>query len=174
MDIQKTEKTALLVIDAQKGLFEKNTPIFCAEQFLENILELIKRAHLAETPVIFIQHEDPKYLVKGSNSWALHARLKPQPHDWFVEKSHGNAFKAADLDPLLKSLGVKRVVVAGLVTHGCVKSTCLGGLDVGFQVVLAGDAHSSYSKEAGEMIRKWNVLLAEKRVLVKDTCDITF
>ena len=40
----KPTKLALLVIDVQKGLFEKSIPIYQAETFLENLKTLIDRA----------------------------------------------------------------------------------------------------------------------------------
>jgi nicotinamidase-related amidase len=61
--------TALLIIDVQKGLFEKSTPIFEAEQVLTNINTLMKNARQAGIPVIFIQHSNDKLLVKGSDAW---------------------------------------------------------------------------------------------------------
>lgn len=61
----------------------------------------------------------------------------------------------------LADRGVGRVVVTGLVTHGCVKATCLGGLELGYEVVLAKDGHSSYSKEAARLIEEWNRKLGE-------------
>ena len=42
---------ALLVIDVQKELFEKSTPIYAADQLLENICALIDQAHSAQVPV---------------------------------------------------------------------------------------------------------------------------
>ena len=63
------DNTALLVIDVQMGLFEKSTPIYKAEQVLENINTLMKNARRAGVPVIFIQHSNDKLLVKGSDAW---------------------------------------------------------------------------------------------------------
>ena len=48
------------------------------------------------------------------------------------------------------------MIVTGLVTHGCVKATCLGALALGYAVTLAADGHSSYSKEAAPLIEEWN------------------
>jgi len=61
-----------------------------------------------------------------------------------------------------------------MVTHGCVKSTCLGALELGYQAVLAGDAHSSYNVDAAAMIAKWNRQLAEQGVAVMDSAQISF
>jgi nicotinamidase-related amidase len=54
-------ETALLVIDVQKGLFEKTTPIYRAKQVLENINTLINKARQENVPVVFIQHSNNKY-----------------------------------------------------------------------------------------------------------------
>ena len=168
------QKCALLIIDVQRELFEKSTPVYQAEKLMENILGLVDRAHQAQAPVIYIQHNSKNYLVKGSESWQLHPKLSPKPEDGQVSKEHGNAFEKTDLGELLAARGVGRVVAAGLVTHGCVKSTCLGALELGYQVVLAGDAHSSYNADAPAMITKWNQQLAEQGVQVKDSAQISF
>ena len=113
-------------------------------------------------------------MIKGSDYWQLHPSLIPLSEDWQVFKEHGNAFEETNLCEILKSHGIGRIVVCGLVTHGCVKSTCLGGLEEGFQVILAGNAHSSFSGEAAAMIVKWNKALAENGVIVKDPSEIRF
>ena len=151
----------------QRELFEKSTPVYQADKLIANILDLVERAHQVQAPVIFIQHSAKNYLVKGSESWQLHPKLAPKPEDGQVFKEHGNAFQMTNLDQLLAAHGVGRVVAAGLVTHGCVNSTCLGALELGYQVVLAADAHSSYNADAADMIIKWNQQLAAQGVEIK-------
>jgi hypothetical protein len=41
-------------------------------------------------------------------------------------------------------------------------------------VVLAGDAHSNYSKDAAAIIAKWNKTLADKGALVQNAAEIMF
>jgi nicotinamidase-related amidase len=168
------QKSVLLVIDVQREMFEQKTPIYQAELLLENILTLIDKAHAAHAPVIYIQHNAEDFLIKGSEGWHLHPKLDPQPDDWKIFKEHSSAFEEAELGELLTSLGVGRLVIVGLVTHGCVKNNCLGGLKVGYHVVLAGDAHSSYSKDAQALIDKWNTTLAAQGVVVMKTAEINF
>jgi len=165
---------ALLIIDVQNGLFKKSTPIYQADNLIQNILTLVEKAHQSGALIVYIQHNDDKYLIKDSLNWQLHPRLQPKPQDLHVFKEHGNAFEQTDLGDLLAAAKVGRIVIAGLVTHGCVKSTCLGGLEEGYQVVLAGDAHSSFSKAAPVLIDKWNKLLAEKGVMVQTESEISF
>lgn len=168
------QKSALLIIDVQRGLFARDMPVYQADALLANILDLVDRAHHADVPVVYIQHCNEKTLIKGSVSWKLHPVLHLEPGDWRIEKQNGNAFQETELNEKLASHGIGQVVAAGLVTHGCVKNTCLGGLEEGFQVVLAGDAHSNFSKDAFRLIRKWNKLLSEKGVVVQDTANVHF
>ncbi|MFN2304118.1 MAG: cysteine hydrolase family protein, partial [Anaerolineales bacterium] len=138
------------------------------------ILELVDRAHQVGLPVIYIQHCDQNFLIKGSQEWQLHPDLAPENKDWRVYKENSNAFKGTKLAEILASQGVGRVIATGLVTHGCVKNTCLGALQEGYEVALASDAHSNFSKDARAIIDKWNTQLAEKGASVQKTTDITF
>jgi len=165
---------ALLVIDVQQGLFKKSTPIYKADELLENINTLVGRAHGSEVPVFYIQHSDARNLVKGSADWQLHAQLQHQHKDYIIHKQHGNAFEDTRLEEMLRSLHVDTVVVTGLVTHGCVKATCLGARELGFNVILVQDGHSSFSKDAADLIEKWHEKLRAKQVEVRPTSEIMF
>jgi len=44
--------TALLIIDVQRDLFEKSTPVYRGDLVLKNINTLVDRAHAANTTVI--------------------------------------------------------------------------------------------------------------------------
>jgi nicotinamidase-related amidase len=168
------QATALLVVDVQQGLFRKSTPIYRAAPLLDAIQGLIARAHAAGAPVIYIQHASDKVLPFGSADWQLHPQLQPGAEDLIVHKQHGNAFEDTRLDEVLAARGVGRVVVTGLVTHGCVKATCLGALERGYAAVLAEDAHSSFSKDAGQLIQEWNRKLAAAGAGVAPAAEIAF
>lgn len=165
---------ALLVIDVQQGLFKKSTPIYKADELLENITTLVGRAHESDVPVFYIQHSDARNLVKGSADWQLHAQLQPQHEDYIIHKQHGNAFEDTPLEETLRSLHIDTVVVTGLVTHGCVKATCLGARELGYNVILVQDGHSSFSKDAADLIEKWHKNLSARQVEVRPTATITF
>ena len=168
------QKSALLVIDVQNDLFDKSTPVYKSEELLVNINVLVEKAHLAGVPVVYIQHCGKKQLQKGTKGWQLHPELHPKPEDWRVTKENSNSFEETDLAGRLTSHGIDHVVATGLVTHGCVKNTCLGGLKEGFKVTLAADAHSNFSKDALRMIEKRHEVLPEKGVKVVKSEDICF
>ncbi len=148
--------TALLVIDVQWGLFRQKTPIYGAEQLLKNIHTLAKKAHQAGAPVVYIQHSSDKHLVLDSPAWQLHPRLNPLPGDLHIDKLQGDAFEET---PLLAELE---------------KLQALGALARGYRVVLAGDTHSSYSKDAAKLIAQWNGTLAEAGAVVRTASEIEF
>jgi len=166
--------TALLIIDVQRGLFRQKTPIYQAEQLLDNIHTLARKAHHAGAPVVYVQHSADRQLVLGSPDWQLHHRLSPLPDDLLLDKLHGDAFQATPLLEMLEARLVGTVVTCGLVTHGCVRATSLGALGLGYQVILAGDAHSSYSKDAPKLIQQWNAKLAEAGAVVMAAGEIEF
>ena len=39
-------------------------------------------------------------------------------------------------------MGVKKLIITGLLTHGCVKGACLDAKKLGYEVVLVEDGHS--------------------------------
>jgi len=166
--------SALLIIDVQQAMFKKSAPVYQSERMLANILSLAAKAREAGSPVVWVQHGDARDLVPDTPGWQLHPALAPQEADLKLRKQKSNAFECTGLRGMLEQRGVNSVVVCGMVTHGCVKNTCLGALEEGWQVTLAADAHSSYSKDAAAMIEKWNAALAEAGVSVVESALISF
>lgn len=166
--------TGLLVIDVQKGMFNKKIPVYKGQEVVGNINALIGKAHAAGAPVFIIQHAGDKVFAEGTEDWQLYPDLRYSPEDVIVAKHKPDAFLGTSLQEHLKSRGVTRVVTAGFVTHGCVRATSLGARSLGYQVVLAHDAHSSYSKDAADLIEKVGAALAEAGVELVPTSQITF
>ena len=172
--VEDQKEMALLIIDVQRGLFERSTPIYKADALLKNIGALVDGAHRAGAPVFYVQHSDKRALVKGSDEWQLHPDLHPLDTDHIVHKLHGNAFEDTNLGRELRARNIGSLVVAGLVTHGCVRATCLGAKELGYRVILAQDGHSNFSKQAAKLVEEWNQKLSEKMIELKSTREIDF
>jgi nicotinamidase-related amidase len=69
---------------------------------------------------------------------------------------------------------VTTLIVTGLVTHGCVRATCIGAQELGYNVILVQDGHSSFSKQATKLIEEWNQKLSAKQIELRSTLEITF
>lgn len=74
----------------------------------------------------------------------------------------------------LNSRNIDTLVVMGLVTHGCVRATCTGAKNLGYRVILVKDGHSSYSKQAAQLIEEWNQKLSNDNVELKLAAEIGF
>lgn len=158
------ENVALLVIDVQKGLFHRAHPIYKAEELLENINNLVGRSHENGVPVYYIQHANKSSLIEGSEVWELHPEIQPTDGDVIIHKRYGSAFQDIPQGEDLTEKGVGKIVITGLVTHGCVRATCLDALRLGYQVILVEDGHSNFNKSATKYIKKWNKNLQRKGV----------
>lgn len=167
-------KSVLLVIDVQQGLFEDPSPIYQAEEVLKKINLLAAAAHEKKTPVIYIQHENDTFLKKGTREWQFHNQIQPQEDDFLIAKLFRNAFEQTALHQLLQDHQIDTIIASGLVTHGCVQATCLGGLELGYKVILAKDAHSNSSQTATKIIKKWHAKLADAGVELLETSKINF
>jgi len=138
---------ALLVIDVQQGLFAPEPRPFEADAVMQRINELARSARQAGRPVVFIQHERADSpLSFQSPGWQLAAGLETAAGDLFVRKTTPDSFLNTDLQALLESRGVKQVVITGYACEFCVDTTTRRAAALGYEVVLAADAHTTHDK----------------------------
>lgn len=147
-------KTALLVIDVQRALFTRPNPIYKANQLIEAINLIVDRSHLFGVKVIYVQHSNQSFLKEGTEGWQFHPGLTRGEGDSQIQKKQGNAFLDTPLQSELEVRGIQNLLITGLVTQGCIKATCLGGLERGYRVFLVEDGHSNYNQEAAAVIEK--------------------
>ena len=163
---------ALLVIDVQKDVVANalNTPAVVA-----NINSLISNARISGVPVIWVQHSDD-YLEKGSTGWEIVDELKPLPSEVRIYKTHSSSFEETDLQAQLDSLGSKTLIITGAQTNYCVNATSNAGVELGYQVTLVSDAHTtedSETEKASDLIEEKNSTFAQIGEVLK-TSEITF
>jgi len=166
------KNTAILVIDVQKGLFKQKKPVYNEKRLLINILQIINFARGNGIHLIFVQHANKGILKKGSLGWELHPHIEPLHNEDVVQKNNASAFNDTNLHILLDKKGIKQLILLGMTTHGCVKATCLDAIKIGYDVMLVEDAHSSFSKNASELINEWNRKLSEKGIILKSCSEI--
>jgi aminoglycoside 6'-N-acetyltransferase len=157
-------QTALLIIDVQNGLLADPSKVHDADGVLTRINELVSRARDQDVPVIFVQHEGEEghALEKPLEGWNIHPGTGYREGDEVVEKRDCDAFQNTNLKSRLDSLGVQNLVVAGMCSEYCVDTTCRRAYSLGYDVVLATDAHTTLSNDhmSAEMIvRHHNIIL---------------
>ena len=164
-----------MLVDVQRGLFRRSRPVYGEQALLDTICALITRARRARAPVIYTQHTHRSVLASGSMEWQLHPRLQTEPGDVIVCKRHGSAFRDTALIEALEARGITILVVAGLVTHGCVRATCVDGSELGYHIVLVADGHSNYQDDGAAFIKSWNERLGSRpNVELQPAHDVAF
>jgi nicotinamidase-related amidase len=131
--------TALLVIDVQNGVVAQAHE---RAAVLDNIKSLVDRARAEDIPVVWVQHTSDE-LPRGSEQWEIVPDLPRQDEEALVHKEFGDSFEATNLESVLSSLGVGRLVVTGAQTDACVRSTLHGALARGYDATLVSDAHTT-------------------------------
>ena len=149
-------KTALIVIDLQKGIvsFPTAHPIAEIVARASALAEAFRRQSL---PVVLVNVDG---VASGRSEQAIRLRdlpeawtelvpeLNRQPQDHVVTKRTWGAFTNTDLETHLKSLGVTQVVITGVATSAGVESTARHAHELGFNVVLAIDAMTDMNADA--------------------------
>lgn len=156
-------KTALLVIDMQNGILKA---AHNSHKLLENINGLIDHFHKSNAPVIFIRQTGKLRFRENTDTWQLAGKLQISPEDTVINKTRGNAFYKTPLLNILEKENINQVVVAGLLSNGCVQLTCKGALQNQLTVVLIKDAHSGTAANKNEI---WNEKLRKLGVTLVAT-----
>jgi len=150
-------KTALLVIDVQRGLFDGPPRPFEADAVIGRINTLAQAAREAEVPVIWIQHErDGTALAHRSDGWHLAAQLDVRERDLHVRKTTPDSFLRTDLQDQLQAHNIDHVTVCGYASEFCVDTTVRRAAALGYPVTLVADAHTTHDKPhaSGATIRQ--------------------
>ena len=132
-------KTALLVVDVQKGVVAQAHE---RDAVIANIAALVDRARGQEVPVVWVQHSADD-LPQGSEEWAYVDELAHADGEPVVHKRYGDSFEDTELETVLSGLGVGRLVVTGAQTDACIRSTLHGAITRGYDATLVADAHTT-------------------------------
>ncbi|AJY73663.1 cysteine hydrolase family protein [Paenibacillus beijingensis] len=155
--------TALLVIDVQVGMFPETDPVYAGEVLLERIRGLIAKARACAVPIIYVQHNEDvgEPLESNSPAWNIHPMIAPHVEDTIIQKYTPDSFHETNLQHELAGKGIKKLVLTGIQTDLCVNATCRRACTLGYEVIVAKDAHSTWSQgnlSAVEIINQYNDL----------------
>lgn len=148
-------RSALLVIDMLNDFCKPGGAMVLpgAERLYPMQQRLLAGARRAGAAVIYVNDRhragiagDREFLKRTphclAGSWgaAVVSELAPQPGDHEVVKHRYSGFFETDLDLTLKDLGRDQLVVMGVVTNICVRSTVHDAFFRGYSVVVPEDA----------------------------------
>lgn len=131
----------LVLIDFQNEYLNGPLGLPDASEAVANAARLVRAARMCGTPVVHVVHAggDGGLFDRNGHRGAIVSALAPVREERVVWKTRPNAFHLTALEAVVRASG-RSMVIAGLMTHMCVSSTCRAALDLGLPVTLVHDA----------------------------------
>ena len=169
--------SALIVVDMQneiwspKGGYSRNTDSEPSETapVIREIQRLLEAARRAGALVVYAEYvhrnrlganlmDGPNYATHRNADWVSCVtegtweaqtidELAPQEGEFVFTKSRGSSFKSTNMDDVLRTRGIRTLVLTGCATGGCVMSTHIGALSNGYYPLLVTDAISPENQQ---------------------------
>lgn len=148
-------KTALILIDFQKDYFPGGKhPLVDALEAAKNAYMLLQCFREHNGYHVHTQHisKEPgaTFFISGDRGTDIHDSVAHFEGEPIVYKHTPNAFLNTELQALLEGQGIERLVICGMTTHLAVDATARAASDLGFQVIVAGDACATRDLQSGD------------------------
>lgn len=161
-------KEVLLVIDLIEDYFDpaiwpESAIPGARSRLVEATNSLVAHCRRAGVPVVWVRQEfsedmsdaflharrsGMRYAIRGTPGCKLLPELNVQSGDEIITKRRFSAFHGTDLGRMLRTARVSRVIIAGITTAWCVRSTAVDAYQMDFEVVVAGDCTAAFSHSA--------------------------
>ncbi len=83
----------------------------------------------------------------GSKDAEIIEELAPMPGEVVLSKTTSSVFMSTNADFVLRNMGVDTLIMVGVVTNNCVESSTRNASDLGYRVLLVGDACAAWTEE---------------------------
>jgi nicotinamidase-related amidase len=160
------ERTALLVMDVQKGIVER----LGSETLLARLMEATAAARKARVRVIYVKvgfrpgypevsrtnatfaHvADTESFIEGVSS-EIHKSIAPTKGDVVVTKRRVSAFAGSDLEMVLRANAINALVLCGIATSGVVLSTLRQAADLDYALAVLSDGCADADEEVHSLL----------------------
>ncbi len=186
-------RTALLIMDYQNDIV-RSIPEETRTPMLERASAVLKEARKAKIPVIYVTVRfRPGYpevnpqnklfsalkgsgrLAEGTPGAEIDAKVAPEPGDIIVTKRRVGAFSTTDLETILHSNNVTKLIMFGISTSGVVLSTVRWAADMDYSLAVVADLSADRDPEVHrvltEKIFPWQATVVTSKELLRALHD---
>lgn len=155
---------AVIFIDLQKDFFlteyqDQALADRVARDLVQNINRLLDASREGHIPVFFVMTSykadgsnrnlrmkdmGKAFCVEGTEGQALISKLKTAEEDIFIRKSRYSAFFNTSLHEELQSRGIDTLILAGVNTHACVRTSAVDAFMRDYRVFIPEECVASY------------------------------
>jgi len=163
------ERTALVVIDLQMGIVNRECSPFTSEEVVQNASKLINTFSQKGAFVVLVKVSsvDGKDMLKPDTDSKANSMQLPKGWDSFVPelinaknvhhiiKRQWGAFYGTDLDLQLRRRGIDTIVLCGVSTNIGVDTTAREAYQQGYNQIFSTDAMTASTKEEHDYVLKY-------------------
>jgi acyl-CoA reductase-like NAD-dependent aldehyde dehydrogenase len=162
--------TTLLLVDVQEDFLARSGLTPDRASLVATLSSLVSHARSSGWTVVHVhsrvdagganamphrRHPERVEVVAGTPGAEPPAELAPLTHEPVLFKRFFSAFDADGLEETLQSSGTRRLVVAGVHSHACIRDTVDDAYRRGFEVVIPAAATASYDAAHAAMAFGW-------------------
>lgn len=159
------KRPALIVIDMLNDFLDRWEPA-ARESLIRSVNTLARQVRERGCPVIWVRQEFEEDLsdaflemrkkniritIRGTRGCEIPRELEVDPCDPVLVKKRYSAFYRTNLEDILAGARVDTLILAGLNTHACVRTTAIDAYQRDWPVIIAADCVDSYDREHHEV-----------------------
>jgi ureidoacrylate peracid hydrolase len=144
------EKTAVIVVDLLNDFMKEGGSMVLAGGMavVPPIVQVIEKAKSAGSLIVYIKdnHRDgvpdkefwirEPHCLEGTWGAELIDELQPQDDDYVIKKRRFSSFFQTELDLTLRNHDIETLIIVGVVTNICVRSTIHDGFFLGYKCII--------------------------------------
>jgi nicotinamidase-related amidase len=163
------QNTALLVMDVQGAIVKM---VGNSAPMINSINKAISHARANNILVIFVvigfrkgypemspdnrsfafMKANPNMSLDNEEGYKVHESIAKEPNDIIVTKKRVSAFTGSDLEVVLRSLGIRHLVLTGFATSGVVLSTLREAADKDYVSTVLADCCADRDEEVHRVL----------------------
>lgn len=155
-------KTALVVIDLQKGIVGREVAPYASDAVLKNTITIAEKMRANGMQIFLVRvtpspdgkdglnpiTDMPRWSQTPAPDWAdIVPELGPKENDFVITKHQWGAFYGTELDLELRRRGITTIILCGIATNIGVESTARFAYEYGYNQIFAEDAMAAMSAE---------------------------